>query len=67
MVQVGAPHTLAIDVGCGTGNSSRPLVEWFDHVTGCDISEAQIQQAQQVETNPNVSYRSVDFKNNATF
>ena len=31
--------TLAVDVGCGTGQNTWPLAEHFEHVIGVDLSE----------------------------
>lgn len=36
-----------LDVGCGTGLSSLPMVERGWNVTGCDISEAMLVRARQ--------------------
>lgn len=36
---------LAVDVGCGSGQSSVPLCRSFEHVIGYDISECQIEHA----------------------
>ncbi|XP_078511492.1 putative methyltransferase DDB_G0268948 isoform X2 [Lissotriton helveticus] len=52
----GKPFELAVDVGCGTGQSTRILASHFKKVVGMDISEAQIKEAENVETSPNVSY-----------
>ncbi|KAJ1132219.1 hypothetical protein NDU88_010546 [Pleurodeles waltl] len=52
----GKPFELAVDVGCGTGSSTRVLASHFQKVVGMDISEAQIQEAQHVGFPPNVSY-----------
>ena len=58
VLKVAPPHSLAIDVGCGTGNSTRPLVEYFDHVIGCDISDSQVIEAQRAtENNPKLSFK----------
>lgn len=32
----------ALDVGCGTGQSARALLDWADRVTGADISAAML-------------------------
>ncbi len=37
----------ALDLACGTGNSSLPLLERGYSVVGCDISEAMIEQARR--------------------
>jgi len=36
---------LAVDVGCGTGMSTRNLLGKFDRVLGVDLSEAMIEEA----------------------
>jgi len=38
-------YQLAVDVGCGNGQSTLPLAEYFHRVVGCDISREQISQA----------------------
>ena len=43
MTQGGA--RLAVDVGCGTGMSTRNLFGKFDRVVGVDLSEAMIEEA----------------------
>ncbi|XP_018428047.1 PREDICTED: probable S-adenosylmethionine-dependent methyltransferase CRG1 [Nanorana parkeri] len=50
------PHGLAVDVGCGTGQSTRILSPYFQKVLGTDISEAQIEEAKKVPGSPNVTY-----------
>ncbi|KAM8933933.1 putative methyltransferase [Pelodytes ibericus] len=50
------PYTLAVDVGCGTGQSTRILVPNFQKVLGADISEAQIEEAKKADVSPNVTY-----------
>lgn len=46
----------AVDVGCGTGLSTRPLCEYFHHVTGIDISETQINMARAAHAQSNLSF-----------
>ncbi len=43
--QKGGGHGLALDVACGTGQSTLPLASYYDQVIGSDISKAQIEQA----------------------
>ena len=43
----GLSGTRAFDFGCGTGDFTRLLAGYFDHVTGFDISEKIIEQAQR--------------------
>ena len=50
---------LAVDIGCGTGQSTRPLAPYFEKVLGFDISEAQLENAKREETPDNVEYRYV--------
>ncbi|XP_077168047.1 putative methyltransferase DDB_G0268948 [Paroedura picta] len=47
---------LAVDVGCGSGQSTLWLAERFEKVVGTDISDAQIEEAKQAAHPPNVSY-----------
>ncbi|RXG71145.1 putative methyltransferase [Armadillidium vulgare] len=55
----------AIDVGCGSGQSTRPLAKYFANVNGFDVSEAQIKEAIQKNNLNNVSYNNkVDVKKN---
>lgn len=55
-IKKGTPHVLAVDVGCGTGQSSRLLAPYFTHVVGIDISECQLEEARGVPGYPNVTY-----------
>lgn len=50
------PAELVVDVGCGSGQGTRFLAEHFKKVVGTDISEAQIQEARDAPSQPNVSY-----------
>ena len=54
-IQPGCRQSLAIDLACGTGKSTRPLAEHFDRVIGIDISQGQIDNAQT--DLPNVDFR----------
>ncbi|XP_051882464.1 putative methyltransferase DDB_G0268948 [Pristis pectinata] len=63
----GKPFSLAVDVGCGSGQSSRGLAPFFDKVVGIDVSEAQIEEAKKMRGLDNVSHRQgvaekLDFK-----
>ncbi|XP_077998654.1 putative methyltransferase DDB_G0268948 [Glandiceps talaboti] len=51
------PWRLAIDVGCGTGQSTRSLSDHFETVIGCDVSKAQIEEAKKTENLQNVTYQ----------
>ncbi|XP_078507150.1 putative methyltransferase DDB_G0268948 [Lissotriton helveticus] len=55
-VKKGRPYELAVDVGCGSGQSTNVLAAHFQKVVGIDISEAQIQEAKCVGSPPNVSF-----------
>ncbi|OCT63937.1 putative methyltransferase DDB_G0268948 [Xenopus laevis] len=52
------PFGLAVDVGCGTGQSSRSLIPYFQNVLGTDISEAQIEEAKHADGFPNLVYKA---------
>jgi len=43
--QVGKKYKLAVDVGCGPGQSTFPLCQYFESVIGLDTSEAQVKEA----------------------
>lgn len=46
---------LAVDVGCGNGQSSVPLCKTFKHVIGYDVSAQQI--ASSPKNTPNLTFR----------
>ncbi|XP_066431702.1 putative methyltransferase DDB_G0268948 isoform X2 [Eleutherodactylus coqui] len=50
------PLEMAVDVGCGTGRYTIPLAPHFRKVLGIDISESQINLANQYNLLDNVSY-----------
>ncbi|XP_070561243.1 putative methyltransferase DDB_G0268948 [Ptychodera flava] len=52
-----SPLALAIDVGCGSGQSTRNLSPHFEKVIGCDVSETQIKKATETEKLANIEYR----------
>ncbi|XP_022096038.1 putative methyltransferase DDB_G0268948 [Acanthaster planci] len=52
------PFKLAVDVGCGSGQNTRPLAPYFEKVIGVDVSEAQIKVAQSLKNPPNVEFRT---------
>ncbi|XP_069497393.1 uncharacterized protein [Ambystoma mexicanum] len=52
----GKPFELAVDVGCGTGQTTRALAPHFQKVVGIDISKSQIQEAERVGYPQNVTY-----------
>ncbi|XP_063002836.1 putative methyltransferase DDB_G0268948 [Elgaria multicarinata webbii] len=47
---------LAVDVGCGSGQSTLVLAKRFEKVVGTDISAAQIKEAKRASHPPNVDY-----------
>ncbi|KAG7164708.1 putative methyltransferase DDB_G0268948 isoform X2 [Homarus americanus] len=51
------PFTAAIDVGCGSGQSTHILSPHFTSVTGLDISQAQITEATKLGTGTNVFFK----------
>ncbi|XP_064643329.1 putative methyltransferase DDB_G0268948 isoform X3 [Lineus longissimus] len=51
------PYRHAVDVGCGTGQSTQYLAGSFQQVTGADVSEAQIEEANKNEKISNVTYK----------
>ncbi|XP_020365759.1 putative methyltransferase DDB_G0268948 [Rhincodon typus] len=53
----GKPFALAVDVGCGSGQSTRGLASHFEKVVGIDVSEAQIEEAKRMDGPDNVCYR----------
>ena len=44
----GGTH-LALDVGCGNGQGTIELIQHFENVIGCDVSDAQIKAAPKHE------------------
>ncbi|XP_078509908.1 putative methyltransferase DDB_G0268948 [Lissotriton helveticus] len=50
------PCGLAVDVGCGTGQSTHFLAAHFQKVVGIDISESQIQEAKSFVSAPNLDF-----------
>uniref|UniRef100_A0A1B6L1X8 Methyltransferase type 11 domain-containing protein n=2 Tax=Graphocephala atropunctata TaxID=36148 RepID=A0A1B6L1X8_9HEMI len=48
----------ALDVGCGSGQSTEILAPYFEQVIGLDNSEEQLSQARKTTKYQNVSYRS---------
>ena len=50
----GASFKACLDLGCGPGQSTVPLADYYDTVIGIDISEEQIKAADT--SNPKVTY-----------
>ncbi|TRY97079.1 hypothetical protein DNTS_027274 [Danionella cerebrum] len=53
----GKPFQLALDLGCGTGQTSRVLAPYFQQVVGIDVSESQVAEAKAIKGFPNLTYR----------
>ncbi|XP_013395692.1 putative methyltransferase DDB_G0268948 [Lingula anatina] len=53
-----APHDRAVDVGCGSGQFTQLLAPHFNHVTGIDVSDNQIQEARKMNQCKNIQYSS---------
>ncbi len=51
---------LAVDVGCGSGQSSLVLAPHFAKVVGLDISESQIKEARENSHEANLEFRVSD-------
>ncbi|XP_071480822.1 putative methyltransferase DDB_G0268948 [Diadema antillarum] len=47
---------LLVDVGCGSGQFTRSLARHFDRALGCDVSQAQIDEAKRQNRQSNVDY-----------
>jgi len=54
-------RALAVDVGCGTGQSTFVLADYFDRVSGVDVSESQIEEARRTIAN-NKKAKNVEFR-----
>ncbi|KAF8789727.1 putative methyltransferase-like protein [Argiope bruennichi] len=50
------PFDLAVDVGCGTGQSTIVLAPYFNSVIGCDISKSQLKEAAYYRKARNINY-----------
>ncbi|GIY54888.1 methyltransf_25 domain-containing protein, partial [Caerostris darwini] len=50
------PFGLAVDVGCGSGQSTIILSPYFQSVVGCDVSKSQIREANLCRKAKNVLY-----------
>ncbi|RDD41850.1 putative methyltransferase [Trichoplax sp. H2] len=48
---------LAIDVGCGSGISTKQYAPYFNRVIGTDHSATQLDQARQENQHPNVTFQ----------
>jgi len=49
-------RSVLVDVGCGSGSSTRPFASHFGHVLGVDYSSAQIELAKELTKEENVRY-----------
>ncbi|CAF1115331.1 unnamed protein product [Adineta steineri] len=50
-------NDLAIDIGCGTGQSTVLLAPYFQRIIGYDVSEQQINKANETNTHSNINYK----------
>lgn len=57
LVQTNSQPTLAIDVGCGSGQCTELLSQFFDTVIGFDVSKSQIKEATARNKLNNVTYK----------
>ncbi|XP_076314082.1 putative methyltransferase DDB_G0268948 [Tachypleus tridentatus] len=55
--KVRPPLHHALDVGCGSGQSTRVLTPYFEKVTGIDTSAAQIDEAMKNEKSNKTEYK----------
>lgn len=56
-LQKSPPFDLAVDIGCGSGQSSRSLTPHFKQVVGTEVSEVQLLQARSKSSETNLTYR----------
>ena len=49
-----------LDAGCGNGQQTRFLAQYFDHIMGVDISAAAIEHARAATDSPSISYQVLD-------
>ena len=54
-IHPGCRQSLAVDLCCGSGISTKPLAQHFDRVIGIDLSQAQIDNAKT--DLPNIQFR----------
>ncbi|CAF0841114.1 unnamed protein product [Adineta ricciae] len=64
LTYLSAKHTIndddiAIDIGCGTGQSTILLQPYFQQIIGYDISESQIWKANENNAFSNISYKTI--------
>ncbi|GFU07829.1 putative methyltransferase DDB_G0268948 [Trichonephila clavipes] len=55
--KITTPLKKAVDIGCGSGQSTVVLSPYFETILGIDVSEAQIECAKQMHTLSNVEFR----------
>lgn len=70
LVQTDSRPTLAIDIGCGSGQCTELLSQFYDKVIGFDVSETQIKEATARNKLENVTYKvsaaeKLDLKDNS--
>ncbi|XP_015921419.1 putative methyltransferase DDB_G0268948 [Parasteatoda tepidariorum] len=56
-IKLEPPFCKAIDIGCGSGQSTFVLSQHFKSLLGVDVSEAQIKCAQEIHALPNIEYK----------
>eukprot|EP00118_Oscarella_pearsei_P005069 m.22672 g.22672 ORF g.22672 m.22672 type:complete len:261 (+) comp28379_c0_seq2:13-795(+) len=56
----GAGLNLAVDVGCGSGQSTRLFKDHYLKIVGYDVSNEQLKQARMLTNSPNIVYKQGD-------
>ncbi|KFM70157.1 putative methyltransferase, partial [Stegodyphus mimosarum] len=56
-LKTNAPLKKAVDVGCGSGQSTVVLAKHFENVVGLDVSAAQIECAKAINFSSNIEYK----------
>ncbi|GIY09197.1 hypothetical protein CEXT_303281 [Caerostris extrusa] len=55
--KINPPFKKAVDIGCGSGQSTIALSPYFETILGLDVSEAQIKQAEELHSSQNIEYQ----------
>uniref|UniRef100_A0A1B6CRP2 Methyltransferase type 11 domain-containing protein n=1 Tax=Clastoptera arizonana TaxID=38151 RepID=A0A1B6CRP2_9HEMI len=55
--KISEPLATSIDIGCGSGQSTKILSPYFQKVIGIDNNDSQIELAQSQNITKNISYR----------
>ena len=62
------PHTVALDVACGSGRNTRFIAQTAKRVTGIDISDVAIAQARDLSSHiDNIEFRIADLDDGLAF